>query len=92
MDPDYSTLLIDDYVLADVNVSLREAEMDVLMWLHTSGIERTERHWRTLCSSVGLEIVKIWSADRGNESVIELKKMKSTLSASETKEEEPRNN
>ena len=85
MEPDYSTLLIDDYVLADVDVSLREAEMDVLMWLHTSGIERTEKHWRTLCEGVGLEIVKIWSADRGNESVIELKKIKPTLLASKSK-------
>ncbi|KAL8951243.1 MAG: hypothetical protein Q9222_002771 [Ikaeria aurantiellina] len=74
MDPKYSTLLIDDYVLSDLNVSLREAEMDVLMWLHTSGIERTERHWTALCRSVGLEIIKIWSADRGKESVIELRK------------------
>ena len=75
MDPEYSTLLIDDYVLADYDVSLREAEMDILMWLHTSGIERTEQHWKTLCESVGLEIVKIWSADRVQESVIELRKM-----------------
>ena len=75
MDPEYSTLLVDDYVLADSNVSLREAEMDVLMWLHTSGIERTERHWKRLCESVGLEIVKIWPADSGKESVIEMKKV-----------------
>ncbi|KAL8822816.1 MAG: hypothetical protein Q9191_006457 [Dirinaria sp. TL-2023a] len=74
MDPEYSSLLIDDYVLADIDVSLREAEMDILMWLHTSGIERTEQHWEMLCESVGLEIVKIWPADRGKESVIELKK------------------
>ncbi|KAL8708439.1 MAG: hypothetical protein Q9225_007600 [Loekoesia sp. 1 TL-2023] len=75
MDPEYSTLLIDDYVLPDTNAKLRQAEMDILMWLHTSGIERTERHWQSLCGSVGLEIVKIWSADKGEESVIELKKI-----------------
>ena len=56
-------------------MSLREAEMDVLMWTHLSGIERTEGHWKTLCASVGLEIIKIWSADRGKESVIEMKKV-----------------
>ncbi|KAG6993884.1 hypothetical protein G7Y79_00050g086210 [Physcia stellaris] len=78
MDPEYSTLLIDDYVLSDTNVSLREAEMDILMWTHTSGIERTEGHWRELCGSVGLEIVKVWAADRGQESVIELRKVVST--------------
>ena len=75
MDPEYSTLLVDDYVLSDTNVSLREAEMDILMWTHTSGIERTEGHWRELCGSVGLEIVKVWAADRGQESVIELRKV-----------------
>ncbi len=75
MDPEYSTLLIDDYVLPDINVKLREAEMDILMWLHTSGVERTERHWHTLCNSVGLEIVKIWSADKGEESVIEIRRI-----------------
>ena len=87
MEEDYSTLLIDDYVLADVNVSLREAEMDVLMWMHTSGIERTELHWRSLCRSVGLNIVKIWSADKGKESVIELKKVQPTRPASDSKGE-----
>ncbi|KAL8776123.1 MAG: hypothetical protein Q9194_003354 [Teloschistes cf. exilis] len=75
MDAEYSILLIDDYVLPDTNVKLRAAEMDVLMLLHTSGIERTEQHWRSLCQSVGLEVVRIWSADRGEESVIEAKKM-----------------
>lgn len=76
MDADYSTLLIDDYVVPETDAKLREAEMDILMWLHTSGIERTELHWQSLCKSVGLQIVKIWSADGGKESVIEVKKVK----------------
>jgi hypothetical protein len=41
MDPEYSTLLIDDYVLPNTGAELRAAEMDILMWLHTSGLERT---------------------------------------------------
>lgn len=36
-----------------------------LMWLHTSGKERTEGEWTALCEGVGLEIVKIWSAENG---------------------------
>ena len=75
MDPEYSTLLIDDYVLPDTDAELRAAEMDILMWLHTSGLERTVSQWTSLCQSVGLEIVNIWSADRGEESVIEAKKI-----------------
>ena len=75
MDPEYSTLLIDDYVMPESNVELRAAEMDILMWMHTSGLERTERQWQSLCKSVGLKIVKIWSAARGGESVIELERI-----------------
>ncbi|UNI14261.1 hypothetical protein JDV02_000906 [Purpureocillium takamizusanense] len=71
MDPEYSTLLIDDYVLPDTDADLRAAEMDILMWLHTSGLERTVSQWEALFSKVGLELVKIWRAERGNESVIE---------------------
>ena len=73
MDPEYSTLLIDDYVLPDTDAELRAAEMDILMWLHTSGLERTVSQWKSLFDSVGLELVRIWTADRGNESVIEAK-------------------
>lgn len=75
MDAQYSILLIDEYVVADTDASLRSAEMDILMWLHTSGIERTERHWQSLCKSVGLEILKVWSKDGTQESVIEIKKV-----------------
>ena len=75
MDPEYSTLFIDDYVMPETNVKLRAAEMDILMWMHTSGLERTERQWQSLCRSVGLEIVKIWSAAHDEESVIELRRI-----------------
>ena len=73
MDPEYSTLLIDDYVLPDTDAELRAAEMDILMWLHTSGLERTVSQWNALFGSVGLELVKIWAAEGGSESVIEAK-------------------
>lgn len=75
MDREYSTLLINEKVLADTGVSLEQGQMDILMWLHTSGKERTEREWNSLCNTVGLEIVKIWSADNVGESVIEAKKI-----------------
>lgn len=71
MDPKYSTLLIDDYVLPDTGAELRAAEMDILMWLHTAGLERTVSQWRNLFDTVGLELVQIWSSPRGNESVLE---------------------
>ncbi|OGM48243.1 O-methyltransferase [Aspergillus bombycis] len=71
MDPEYSTLLIDDYVLPDTGAELRAAEMDILMWLHTAGLERTVSQWKNLFGIVGLELVKIWHSARGNESVLE---------------------
>lgn len=71
MDQDYSTLLIDDYVLPDTDAELRAAEMDILMWLHTAGLERTVSQWKGLFDTVGLELVNIWSSPRGNESVLE---------------------
>ncbi|KAJ5093723.1 S-adenosyl-L-methionine-dependent methyltransferase [Penicillium angulare] len=71
MDPEYSTLIIDDYVLPDTGADLRAAEMDILMWLHTAGLERTVSQWKNLLDTVGLELVKIWSSPRGKESVLE---------------------
>ncbi|KAJ5643409.1 uncharacterized protein N7484_005916 [Penicillium longicatenatum] len=73
MDPEYSTLIIDDYVLPDTGAELRAAEMDILMWLHTAGLERTVSQWKSLFDTVGLELVKIWTSPRGNESVLETK-------------------
>ncbi|WPH01525.1 Hypothetical protein R9X50_00437100 [Acrodontium crateriforme] len=69
MDPEYSRIVIEDWVLPDENVNLRAASMDILMMLYLSGIERTESHWRSLLTDVGLEIVSIRPV--GLESVIE---------------------
>ena len=77
MDAQYSTLLIDDYVLPPTGADLRAAEMDILMWLHTSGLERTTSQWEKLLDSVGLQIEKIWSPETGYESVLEVKKRQS---------------
>ncbi len=75
MDREYSTLLINEKVLADTNVSLAQGQMDILMWLHLSGKERMKHGWNVLCEAVGLEIVKIWSVDGIEESVIEAKRL-----------------
>lgn len=74
MDPAYSTLLIDQYVLPSTGVDLRAAEMDILMMLHTSGMQRTIPMWEELFSSAGLRLMKVWQSDSGMESVLELEK------------------
>ncbi|PLB49692.1 putative O-methyltransferase [Aspergillus steynii IBT 23096] len=81
MEADYSTLLIDDYVLPDTGAGLRAAEMDILMWLHTAGLERTVSQWKALFDAVGLELVEIWNTDKGDESVLEVRKRASTQSS-----------
>lgn len=74
MDKEYSVLLIDQYVLPTTGAELRAAEMDILMLLHTSGIQRTRPMWEKLLESAGLDIVKIWDADGSQESVLEVRK------------------
>lgn len=74
MEEEYSTLLIDQYVLPSTDADLRAAEMDILMLLHTSGTQRTVPMWERLLASAGLEIVEIWDAEGAHESVIEVKK------------------
>lgn len=68
----FSSLLINDFVLPDMytEADLQPALLDIMMMSMCCGIERTERQWRSLLDSVGLEVVRIWSVD-GAESVIE---------------------
>jgi hypothetical protein len=72
MDKSYSRLLINDLVLPDTGSDLHPALLDIMMMSICSGMERTEKQWRQLLDSVGLEIVKIWTS-RGTEAVIETK-------------------
>ncbi|KAI9730961.1 MAG: hypothetical protein M1818_008036 [Claussenomyces sp. TS43310] len=72
MKADYSRLLINDFVLPDTKPDLHPALLDLMMMSMCSGAERTEKQWRALLESVGLEIVKIWN--KGSvEAVIEAK-------------------
>lgn len=73
MDPAYSRILIDDFVMADVRVDQRPASIGALIMLLVSVIERDMSHWKELIGSVGLKIVKIWQPKVRRESVIECK-------------------
>lgn len=71
MKPAYSKLLISEFVLPNTDTGLFPASLDMqMMGLH-AGMERSEKQWRALLSSAGLEIVKIWQKVRGGEGVIE---------------------
>ena len=71
MKPGYSRLLIEDLVLPDQGADMRQASVDLTMYLMPEGIERTVAQWKTLLESAGLVIIKIWSEESGMESVIE---------------------
>lgn len=71
MEPEYSTLLLEDLVLPDQGASLRATSVDLLMMLMTTGVERTRSQWAALLNSSGLELVRIYGGAEGYESVIE---------------------
>lgn len=72
MEPYYSRMLIDDYVLPNSGAPARGPSMDMLMMLYVSGMERTLSQWEQLLDTCGLEIVKVWGTPGSHyESVIE---------------------
>lgn len=71
MEPDYSRLIIRDFVLPDTGAPLLAGCNDLLMMVLLAGMERTESQWRELLESVDLEIVGIWNLINGGEGVIE---------------------
>ncbi|GKZ34970.1 hypothetical protein AbraIFM66950_005409 [Aspergillus brasiliensis] len=71
MDPEYSRIIIVDFVLPDTNAPLLQSSLDIQMMSIGSGVERSERQWRELLDEAGLEITGIWNSNPGMESVIE---------------------
>ena len=73
MDPTYSRLLIDEWVLPESGASLKAANMDINMGLMFNAMERTKGQWEKLLGDVGLEIVQIFASPGAAEAVIEAK-------------------
>jgi hypothetical protein len=71
MDPEYSRIIIVDFVLPDINVPRMQSAMDIQMMSIGAGVERSRRQWVDLLASVGLKINGIWSASPATESIIE---------------------
>ncbi|KAJ5384078.1 Winged helix-turn-helix transcription repressor DNA-binding [Penicillium concentricum] len=70
MRPGYSKVLVNENVIPDTGAYWETTSLDLIMMEIGSG-ERTERQWHALLESAGLKIVKIWTAQRGVESLIE---------------------
>lgn len=71
MAPDYSRILIVDFVLPDIDTPLMQASLDIQMMSIGAGVERSETQWKELLKKAGLKITGIWSQSPGMESVIE---------------------
>ncbi|KAI0887606.1 S-adenosyl-L-methionine-dependent methyltransferase [Annulohypoxylon maeteangense] len=72
MEPGYSKILISDCVISDQNAAWQHISMDLYMMAQLSSRERTEREWRELIDSCGLDIVGIYNKGDGNEGLIEV--------------------
>ena len=63
MDPSYSKVLINQWVVPTQRVSLLMIHQDFNMMATSSTMERTEQQTRELLNGAGLRIVKIWRPD-----------------------------
>ncbi|KAK0513495.1 hypothetical protein JMJ35_004481 [Cladonia borealis] len=73
MDPEYSTLLIDDFVLPTKDTQLRGALSDILMMVTVDALERTSRQYEELLRAAGLKIVNLFAVGTNEEAVMEVK-------------------
>ncbi|KAI1371933.1 S-adenosyl-L-methionine-dependent methyltransferase [Hypoxylon crocopeplum] len=72
MEPGYSRILISDCVVSDQQAAWQHVSLDLYMMAQVSSRERTEREWRALIDSCGLEVTGIYNKGDGNEGVIEV--------------------
>lgn len=72
MEPGYSKIILNEYVMKDENADWRPVSLDLLMMTLVSARERSERDWRALIARAGLKISGIFSKGEGSESVIEV--------------------
>lgn len=69
--PGYSKVLINENVIPDTDAYWVSTSLDLIMMSLFASAERTAGDWHALLESVGLRITKIWTAERGVESLIE---------------------
>ena len=72
MDPSYSKLLINQWVIPAQGASRLMTLQDLNMMTVLASVERTEQQWRSLLDTAGFEIVQIWKPnDEVSEHLIE---------------------
>ncbi len=68
---EHSKILINEWILPDVNTPVFPALQDIQMMAMLSGLERTETQWKELLKSVGLKVVKFHKVNEESEGLIE---------------------
>lgn len=71
MTPGYSKILINENVIPDMDADWQTTSLDLIMMSIFASQERTERQWHKLVEDAGLKVVKIFTAAKGVESLIE---------------------
>ncbi|KAI2467819.1 S-adenosyl-L-methionine-dependent methyltransferase [Annulohypoxylon bovei var. microspora] len=72
MELGYSKILISDCIVSDQQAAWQHISLDLYMMAQLSSRERTEREWRVLIESCGLDITGIYNKGNGNEGLIEV--------------------
>ncbi|KAL4815494.1 S-adenosyl-L-methionine-dependent methyltransferase [Aspergillus spinulosporus] len=78
MDPEYSSLLIDDYVLPSKGAQLRSAIADIHMMAMFDSSERTLRQYEEMLAAAGLEIVAVFPTGPNEEAISEARVRKAS--------------
>lgn len=71
MIPGYSKLIIDNIILPDENVPLRNSGLDMAMLVLHSGSQRGEDEWRDLIESADFKVMKFWLPPGDGDGIIE---------------------
>ncbi|RAL01564.1 sterigmatocystin 8-O-methyltransferase precursor [Aspergillus ibericus CBS 121593] len=71
MEPGYSRLIINDYIIPDRDCDFPTACMSIMMMVQVGAFERSEKQWRELLNSVGLKDVIFHQPPGSGEGIIE---------------------
>ncbi|KAI9709578.1 MAG: hypothetical protein M1820_003338 [Bogoriella megaspora] len=68
--PGYSKLIISNIIIKDENAPLRQAGIDIGMFIF-SGLQRTETQWKDLLDKRGFKVIKFWHPPGDADGMIE---------------------
>lgn len=67
----FSKLIMEEYILPDVNADSLPCMTDLSVMMFCAGLERTCQRWTELLESVGMRVVKFWLRDGDGLGVVE---------------------